>query len=172
MLPANAIALKEWAAVCAALESGEQHVLLRKGGIAEGPHGFRMEQPEFWLYPTQFHQDAGQLTPAGCRLLATVQDELPPPGRIRLRLYAVVEQVDFLKDWSQVEALTDRHILSPATVRQRFDYRTPGLYAARVRILRRASPYEIEELPRFAGCKSWVTLEAPLSTVGLRPIGS
>ncbi len=43
MTTENSIAMKEWAAVCLALAEGRQSLLLRKGGIAEGSGGFRME---------------------------------------------------------------------------------------------------------------------------------
>ena len=35
--PSNRFAFKEWAAVCAALDSGRQTLILRKGGLHEGP---------------------------------------------------------------------------------------------------------------------------------------
>ncbi len=54
MHPLCRTAFKEWAAVCAALSAGRQTVILRKGGIAEGPGGFQPEHGEFWLLPTRF----------------------------------------------------------------------------------------------------------------------
>lgn len=48
-------ALKEWAVVVDALGSGQQIILLRKGGLREGPGGFAVAQPEFLLFPTLFH---------------------------------------------------------------------------------------------------------------------
>ncbi len=48
-----AVAFKEWADVCAALLDGRQSLILRKGGIEEGPGGFRPEHAAFWLYPTR-----------------------------------------------------------------------------------------------------------------------
>ena len=53
----NRIAFKEWATICAALESRGQIAILRKGGIHEGRQGFRVAYPEFWLFPTYVHQD-------------------------------------------------------------------------------------------------------------------
>ena len=41
-----------------ALGRGEQIVILRKGGIAEGRGGFRAEHDRFWLFPTRFHQQS------------------------------------------------------------------------------------------------------------------
>ena len=52
------MAFKEWALVCEALGSGNQSLLLRKGGIAEGKKGFGFEHQDFFLFPTWFH---GQL---------------------------------------------------------------------------------------------------------------
>ena len=58
-----AVAFKEWAAVCAALAAGRQALILRKGGIAEGPGGFRPEHDRFWLLPTRFHERPDKLQP-------------------------------------------------------------------------------------------------------------
>ena len=45
-------AFKEWAVIVDALGRGQQILILRKGGISEGPGGFQVEQPEFLLFPT------------------------------------------------------------------------------------------------------------------------
>ena len=42
-----AIAFKEWAGVCQALGDGRQTIIVRKGGIDEGPAGFRPEHRGF-----------------------------------------------------------------------------------------------------------------------------
>ncbi|MFL6569175.1 MAG: DUF1802 family protein, partial [Chthoniobacterales bacterium] len=36
----KSIGFKEWALVCEALGRGEQRIIIRKGGIAEGRDGF------------------------------------------------------------------------------------------------------------------------------------
>ena len=54
---------KEWAVIVEALGQGEQIVILRKGGIAEGRDGFRAEHERFWLFPTRFHQQAECVAP-------------------------------------------------------------------------------------------------------------
>ena len=58
-------ALKEWACVVRALGEGKQILLLRKGGIAEKGGEFRMEEPDFFLFPTFEHQDKTKLKPLG-----------------------------------------------------------------------------------------------------------
>src|SRR3954468_20880087 len=55
------VALKEWATVCHALETGRQMVLLRKGGIYEAAGEFEVENPEFLLFPTYLHQNLKML---------------------------------------------------------------------------------------------------------------
>jgi hypothetical protein len=57
-------AFKEWAVVVDALGRGEQILILRKGGLAEGPGGFQVEQREFLLLPTRFHQQRERVLPA------------------------------------------------------------------------------------------------------------
>ena len=49
------IALKEWAALVAAIGDGKQSILLRKGGIREGP--FKAPASSFYLFPTSFHSE-------------------------------------------------------------------------------------------------------------------
>ena len=55
------VALKEWAALVAALGEGKQTVLLRKGGIREGP--FKAPASSFYLFPTSFHSEGRLLRP-------------------------------------------------------------------------------------------------------------
>src|SRR5690606_26298668 len=131
--PFNNIAFKEWAVVCAALASGRQSVILRKGGIHEGREGFRVEHREFWLLPTRFHQDSSELTPDALPLWQAVQQDAAPPGVFRIQHYAVVHDVFEIRDQSKLARLRDRHILSDATLDQRFHYRQPGLCALAVR---------------------------------------
>jgi len=49
-------ALKEWAIVCKALESGNQILSFRKGGIMEFRNGFELKFKNFFLSPTFEHQ--------------------------------------------------------------------------------------------------------------------
>uniref|UniRef100_A0A7C2JZQ9 DUF1802 family protein n=1 Tax=Schlesneria paludicola TaxID=360056 RepID=A0A7C2JZQ9_9PLAN len=170
MLPANRWAFKEWAAICDALAAGRQSLILRKGGLHEGREGFRVDHPEFWLYPTNFHQRPEQLTAAEAAHWQAATCESPPAGTIALSLYAVVERVQHLTDAGQLNSLTGRHGWSEQTVDERFHYRQPGLFALVVRVYRRPEPWRLVESPRFAGCRSWVDLGRDLPTDGCRPV--
>lgn len=163
------VAFKEWAVVCAALASGRQTLILRKGGIHEGREGFRVEHREFWLFPTGFHQQRDEILPDAWPLLDEVQARGEPRGH-ELNLYAVVEEVQHVLDRSALARMSGRHVWSESTVEQRFQYRSPGLFALTVRIYRRPTPFEITDSPYFAGCKSWVELPSALPTADLQPV--
>ena len=169
MLSESQIAFKEWAVVCASLANGRQTLILRKGGIHEGREGFRVEHREFWLFPTGFHQKRDEVIADAWPLLDEVQSH-GQPSQIELSLYAVVEEVHHITDRTILARLSGRHIWSEATVGQRFDYRSPGLFALVIRIYRRATPVSIADSPHFAGCKSWVDLTSALPTSGLQPV--
>lgn len=160
----NNIAFKEWAVVCAALASGRQTIILRKGGIDEGREGFRVKHSEFWLLPTRFHQDASALVPDVESLWSETQLHKPPDGKFRIDLYAVVHEVFEVRDLAAIERLAGEHILSSDTLKQRFHYRQPGLFALAVRVYRTPRPFEIDDSPYIAGCKSWVELPSAVAT--------
>jgi hypothetical protein len=166
----NNVAFKEWAVICAALTSGRQTIILRKGGIEEGRDGFRVEHGEFWLLPTRFHEDASQLVPAAESLWRQVQESQPPPGTFVVDLYAVVQQVIEVRDLAVLNRLTGLHILSQETLEQRFHYRHPGLFILVVRTYQLPRPYIVSDSPFIAGCKSWVELPEPLLTNSLLPV--
>src|SRR5262245_44869066 len=170
MLPANSIAFKEWAVVCSAVGSGRQTIILRKGGIDEGREGFRVQHSEFWLLPTRFHQDPSQLKPDARPLWDEAQARQPPPGMFHIYLYAIVEAVHEAHDLATLDRLAGEPILSADTIRQRFDYRHPGLFVLAVRAFRIPTPYDVPDSPYIAGCKSWVELPEPLSTGGATPV--
>ncbi|HAH46402.1 DUF1802 family protein [Gimesia sp.] len=166
----NRIALKEWGAVCAALEEGTQSVIVRKGGIHEGEAGFRVEHGEFWMFPTRFHQGAEQLQSEKSDLLNQPLAQEPDSGKLNLGLYSVVEAVLELKDPSLLSCLQSLQVLNEATIQQRFEYRKPGLFVLLVRVYRMDHPLEVDQESRYAGCHSWVELSRDYSTDDLKPV--
>jgi hypothetical protein len=166
----NCHAFKEWAATCLALADGSQSLLLRKGGIHEQGGRFTVEHSEFWLFPTQFHQTAADFRPEAASLVARATAVAPPPGTVRIELYAVVEQVIELVDVSQLSRLSELQILSEPTLVRRFQYRGPGLFVLPVCIYRLAKPIDLAERPHFTGCRTWVDLERDLPTSELLPV--
>jgi len=170
MLTQNQMAFKEWGAVCAALGQGLQSVIVRKGGIHEGQLGFRVDHREFWLFPTRFHQGAEQLQPEFNDLLNAPIATEPASGKIMLALYAVVESVLEIKEPSVLTSLNSLQVLNQETIQQRFEYKNPGLFVLLVRAYQLPQPFELEDEPRYAGCRSWVELSQEFSTSSLTPV--
>jgi hypothetical protein len=164
-------AMKEWAAVCRALADGRQTVVLRKGGVAEAAGEFQLEQPRFWLYPTYFHEQRAGLDVDALPLLEQAEKERPPQGIVRLTHFAeATVGVFHLHDLPAAALTAGLHILSAETVRSRFEYKRPGLNLVPLRVYRSAAAFELPETAEYAGCRSWVELERPLSTDGAVPV--
>ncbi len=161
-------ALKEWAVICKALADGRQALILRKGGIEE--EGFRLEHTRFWLCPTYVHQQAAGIKPEALPLLQAAEADRPAPGILRWSHFAEATGAYQLHDIVGVLKLNPFHFWSEETVRSRFAYRRPGLFAIPLRVYRAEQSVEIPELPSYAGCKSWLTLDRELSIAKAQPV--
>lgn len=162
------IAFKEWAAVCRALATGRQSLIVRKGGIAEEGGVFKPEHPRFWLYPTLFHEQQQGVKPDALPLLEAAERDRPSAGTLRFTHGVDVTAVDHVTSLDTALSLDEFHIWSPDVITQRFYYRTPGLYVLTVRVWE-ADAVEMPEQPAFAGCKTWVDLGRELPDAG-RPV--
>jgi hypothetical protein len=127
-----AIAFKEWAGVCRALGSGRQALVVRKGGVSEGPGGFTPDHATFWLWPTTLHQDEQGLKP-WARAVAATRGESDDSALVPLGVLLEVESVRLVTDLDRLLSLDDLHAWTEATIRKRFAYRAPtaGLTPAR-----------------------------------------
>ncbi len=166
-----AIAFKEWAGACQALGEGRQSLIVRKGGIDEGPSGFTPEHQIFWLYPTYVHQaQQGLRTESATSLKSPRSESASSPEEVAIQLLATVELVEQITAEDRLAALAPLHVWTEETLHKRFAYRRPGLWVLGVRIFRRDSPWLLQPSPEQLGCKSWVTLDPALSTAGLHPV--
>jgi hypothetical protein len=155
----QSVGFKEWALVCQALGRGEQSILLRKGGIAEGREGFGFRHSEFFLFPTFFHEQVVKVRTPGAEIPAAQE------GEIEIRYFAKLEAQKEITDWSQAAALEPLHILAEEVVRERFEYKGAGLHVALVRVLRVEPAWILPDKPAYGGCRSWVNLpELPAGT--------
>src|SRR5262245_5251633 len=164
------VAFKEWAVICSALAAGKQSLILRKGGIAEEGGVFRPEHSEFLLYPTYFHEHRAGVKPEFLPLLEAAEAAKPPAGTIRSAPFDRVAEVKHITSLEAALARDALHAWTPDVVKQRFNYRTPGLFVLGVRVFRLAEPVEVIERPEFAGCKTWVKLGTPVNTEGATPV--
>ncbi|MFZ6184537.1 DUF1802 family protein [Nannocystis pusilla] len=161
------VALKEWAVLCAGLGTGEQSMLVRKGGIREPRAAgqaptFTPEHRGFWLLPTWFHaREPGRerdLAPPARARLPRVLADAPPAGRLHLSLWAEVDAAVEVHELARLARLGDAHGLAPRCVADRFAYRKPGLWVLFLRTYRSGQVIDIADRAEYAGCHSWVDL--------------
>jgi len=163
-------AFKEWAVICKALAEGRQAIILRKGGIAEESGAFTPDHTRFWLYPTYAHQQRAGVKPEAVPLLEEAERERPPAGVLRLTHFAEISGVFHVHRLFGALVLDHLHLWSEETVRQRFEYRQPGIYVLPVRVYRVPQAIELTDKPEYEGCKTWVELERDLPTDGAVPV--
>ena len=161
------IALKEWSATIAALMSGDQAFLLRKGGIRETNRHFELAHRRFLLFPTRFHEARTALKSEFQHLAANVHNSLS--GRptesdaVSVHAWAEIHDVIAIDDYAQIAALADHHVWTDAFVAKRVAWKPR--HAAHLMILRvhrLAQPVSIAVEPYHLGCKSWVDIEPPV----------
>lgn len=153
-------AFKEWKSVCDALERGDQTIILRKGGIAEGREGFLWQHREFFLFPTAHHDHREQLK--GDAVADDASFAKRTDGRIEVRLHARIIWSADLDGMETARKLDPFHIWKPEVIEQRFDYtKNKGIRLALLRVSRLQSPWMLEDSPAFGGCRSWIDLPEP-----------
>jgi hypothetical protein len=162
------VGLKEWAAVCDALENGRQMLLLRKGGIYEAAGEFEVEHRQFLLFPTYLHQDLKMLKP---QAHGNFESRAAEPAQVRLSSAGEVTDIIQLSARRQMDVIDDQHIWTPPLIDMRFNYRPENpLYLLLVRVYRLTQPLIVQNTPAYAGCKSWVALEEPVATGGAKAV--
>ncbi|MSU41767.1 MAG: DUF1802 family protein [Pedosphaera sp.] len=165
------IAFKEWAVVVDALGRGEQIVILRKGGIAEGRGGFQVEHERFWFFPTLFHQQRESVLPTAQSRYDAIAPHFPSADTVRLEYFAEVTEARQVDSLAAAERLRGQHIWRDEVIAQRFDWgRDKAIHALTVRVRRLPQPVSLPMLPEYGGCKSWVTLAQELDTNAATPV--
>jgi hypothetical protein len=176
------IGFKEWTLVCDALGRGAQSIIIRKGGIAEGRAGFRFEHPEFFLFPTLFHEQVAKLKLPADTALPALRDD----GQHEVSLRVRVEWTQDVTDLSIVQRLAPFHIWRGSEIEKRFHYEVPsvqrealrigaekaqsGVSVALVRVERLSAPFVFPDSPKFGGCRSWIQLPELPSGITFSPV--
>jgi hypothetical protein len=161
----ESVGFKEWSIVCEALGGGEQNIILRKGGIAEGREGFSFRHSEFFLFPTWFHEQSEKVR------RSDIESPEPNADRIDIKYLAKLESSHLIASWQLAEALEPFHILQADVVRERFEYdQALGLQVALVRIFRIRPTWTIVNEKKYGGCRSWVNLPEPPKGLRFEPV--
>ena len=150
--------LKEWSSVIGALESGDQTVLLRKGGIMETASGFKLESDRFLLFPTAEHQGHANIKKQFQNRLEQARADPPKDGWNRITSYAEVLAEADINSEEILGKLSKFHIWSEAYIdeRRRWKEEKPmkALFLRVYRIPERSIPLK----PEYQGCKSWIDI--------------
>ena len=164
-------ALKEWAVLVDAMASGDIIAMVRKGGIREQRAGFAVRHERFLLYPTYFHENASHLAGRFHPMLPESHARRPPAGFVRIGFVAEVRGVWNVTDAALLPSVAHEHGLTADAVMSRFTYRdTSNVRVVAVRTLALPTPIEVPEAPRYAGCVSWLELDADVSVSGALPV--
>jgi hypothetical protein len=154
--PATTVGFKEWALVCDLLTSGQQSLILRKGGIHEGRGGFEWKHRGFFLFPTWFHTQAEKLRGDFAATAFPPEEERTS---VDIDGYAELSQVWKVTDWARVEAIASLHAWNDEVVRERFVYDDEScLHIALVRAWRLPRRWTFPYSKSYGGCRSWVNL--------------
>lgn len=165
------MALKEWATVLEATARGEQFVLIRKGGLIEPGSGFEVISPSFVFYPTFEHQAVKYLRAPYQGYFEAASRTRAPEGRVAFQLFGQAVHSVQSMDSSMIERLSPFHIYNEDFFTQRLKWQPDQpLAVVIIRAFKITPPVTLSAAAQYAGCKSWVELEAPVSLGQLTPI--
>lgn len=168
----NHTSLKEWAAVIHALSTGDQIVLLRKGGIHE--RAFEIESRRFYLLPTYLHQKEKQFKPAMRHHFDQTDRGNVNPPVLPVDTWCEVVREWSIRDLDRLLALDPYLIFTSETIRERYRFREDqAVHIVAVRAWRLPQVHHVIAKEEYAGCKSWVSIDEEInvdgSTAALQP---
>jgi hypothetical protein len=144
----NHTALKEWASVIEALGSGEQVVLVRKGGLAD--QSFGVEAARFYLFPTNYHDAGGR-----------------EPTHVRITHWAEALKTWQIRDGEMLRRLEPLTILNRDAIETRYRFRPDqAVNVIAVRAYRLAQPADVVMKPEYSGCRSWISVDEEIDLDG------
>ncbi len=163
-------ALKEWTTAVDALTTGKTIMLLRKGGIKEEGNSFKVAYNQVLLYPTFEHQRP-ELLKADYATRVQPVESLWHPETIRICSWAEITDIFQVSAAETVAALLPYHIWNEefASTRLKWKPRQP-LYVLLLRTYKLPQVREIQYMPEYGGCKSWIDIAEPISIAGSVPV--
>ena len=165
------MALKEWATVLEATARGEQFVLIRKGGLIEPGSGFEVISPSFVFYPTFEHQAVKFLRGPYQGYFEAASRTRASEGKVAFQIFGQAVHSVQSMDGSILSRLSPFHIYNDDFFSQRLKWQpNQPLAVVIIRAFKMTPPVIIDAAAQYAGCKSWVELEVPVSLGELTPI--
>ena len=132
--------------------TGEQVILIRKGGIADPDFG--LEADRFYLYPTYFHQGEPESRPS-----------------VNITHWCEVAHVWTVRDAESLARLEPLVVIPRETLDARYRFRPDQvLYVIAVRAWQLEKPVEVRYREEYGGCRSWVSVDEEIDIDGSRAV--
>ncbi len=165
------IALKEWAVTVEALASGDQILLMRKGGIHEESKDFRIIHDEFLLYPTYEHQRSELLKQPYKNNLETLLSHKRDENIIEFNKWAKVHEIFEISNQDKIESLNGFHIWTDEYAQGRLNWKPMvPLSIILVRVYDLETTTSVPFIPEYQGCTSWVDIIPEVDMENKTPI--
>ena len=159
------LAFKEWSYIVDALGNGKQSIILRKGGIAEDGGDFAVKGKKFLLLPTQYHQAKDLIKPEWIGELDS-DKYFTSDNKVKIHFYAEIIDHKLITDWNILEKLDSQHAWKMDIVKERYNRWEKNVHLLIVQTFRLKKPFELEMLPEYGGCKSWIDIENQTDLIG------
>jgi hypothetical protein len=160
-----ALAFKEWGYIVDALGKGKQSLIIRKGGIDEESGDFKIKGKKFLLLPTQFHQAKEMIKPEWQKELNGEKFQISQ-DKVSIQYFAEVADSRLVKDWNILEKLDPMHAWKKEVIAERFNRWEKSAHLLIVQIYHLKDPFELEMLPEYGGCKSWIEIDRDIDFIG------
>lgn len=139
-------------------------ILVRKGGIADPAFG--VEADQFYLFPTWLHQKEKQFRPEYLDHFAST-DRPAEPDVVGIDTWCEVAGVWRVTDLDLLRRLGDLVIFTGETFEERFRFRPDqSIHVIAVRAFALPASVEVKNLPVYAGCRSWISVEEEIDVSG------
>lgn len=146
---------KEWSQVTHALSTGDQIIIIRKGGIIEEKDQFSVKSPQFYLLPTVFHQEKNKLKTEYQNLIS-VDNRINENSSVVSHLAEITDQF-LITDYLQLEKIFEFHIYDESVMKERFfRWQKNEIHLLIVNVQKLSSEEIIDLTPELGGCKSWI----------------
>lgn len=168
----NPIALKEWDSTIKALSEGRQIILLRKGGIKEETRRFELKSNSFFLFPTYEHQRLDLVKEKDRHYVEqSLSGFESNASTVKLIAYAEVAADLEVRDLEELEKLSPYHMWTEELAAERLRWKAKEpLHVLLLRVYTLEEPSEIQVLPEYSGCRSWIELTPPPASRGMKPV--
>ena len=130
-----------------------------------------MEHPEFWLFPTLYHQQAECVIDSVQQRFEPLLPDLQKSLSVPIQFVARVVEWQRVEDLAAAHRLQGQHIWKEEVIAERFDWGpAQNIFAIAVRIYRLPQAIEVPLLPEYGGCKSWIALQPDLASDAATPV--